>query len=77
VTMTPASPIREAWRRKQGGEPVAAIARDYSERRLKLPDGREWAPKRKKEVDPSVIWRALAFYENILARGLDLGDDGV
>ena len=39
--------IREIKHRRDSGETFKAIARDFLNRRLRMPDGREWAPKRR------------------------------
>ena len=66
--------IREMRRRRMAGETLEVVAQDFHQRRLKMPDGREWVPKCRWRFNTSAIPRALAYYEDVLARGLDLGD---
>jgi len=66
--------IREIKRRRDSGESLQSIAQSFHNRRMKLPDGREWAPKRRGKFSTFTIQRALRFYEALLAEGRNLGD---
>lgn len=69
--------IRQIKQRKDDGETIESIARDFFNRKLKKADGRPWVtrPKRKKKLNMGPVRRAYEYYTDLLARGLDLGHD--
>ena len=71
--------IREIYRRKKAGESFDSIAKDFYARKLKRPDGRPWVtrPKWKRYLRVDAIKLAFRYYSDLLARGLELGHDGV
>ena len=65
--------IREIKRRRDNGELLSSIAQSFHNRRLRLPGGGEWAPKRRGRFSTYTIQRALRFYESLLEKGWTSG----
>lgn len=67
--------IREIARRHAQGESVISIARSFHSRRLKTASGQRWVRRygAKRRLNANRVYRALRFYEDMLARGKRLG----